>query len=94
MPRRSHSHLEERDGHSSGELMLGLNTLSEDCSSGELVDGDRRLSGELTLCLQHNIMSHSSGQLVVWEKSTGSVEGERDSLSWELEISMEGVSLR
>ena len=44
--------LEERDGRLSGELMLGLNTLSEDC-----------LSGELALCLRHNIMSCSSGLL-------------------------------
>ena len=73
--------LEERDGRLSRELALGLNTLSKDCLSGELADGDRCLSGELALCLQHNIMSRSSGQLAVWEKSAGSVEGERDSLS-------------
>ncbi|KAF8703673.1 hypothetical protein AX14_014152, partial [Amanita brunnescens Koide BX004] len=86
--------LEEREGDSSGELMLGLNILSEDHSSRELTDGDKCLNGELALCLRHDIMNHLSRQLVVWEKRAGSVEGERDLLSWELEISMEGMSLR
>jgi hypothetical protein len=86
--------LEEREGHSSGELTPGLNILSEDHSSRELTDGDKCLNGELALCLRHDIMNHLSRQLVVWEKRAGSVEGERDLLSWELEISLEGMSLR